>query len=191
MIIIELYQNSIISSYPNSPDAFYKCGAKTIIITHFIFFEKNPHRSFDFVHLYLLTTMGFSPSPPLRKRQIITFTLTWVVYAASYLLRKPLGVVSILFLHRYIDRNSYILLLLRHDSCENVGYPIWVPNWANYLGTQLPSENKILKFFQVCLFALRKFHFVFPSLSIRWARCQDCLLAVRISQTGCLDESDY
>lgn len=31
---------------------------------------------------------------PLRKRQIITFTLTWFVYACSYLLRKPLGVVK-------------------------------------------------------------------------------------------------
>jgi len=30
----------------------------------------------------------------LRKRQLITFSITWIIYASSYFLRKPLGVVK-------------------------------------------------------------------------------------------------
>ena len=37
----------------------------------------------------------------LNRGQILVFTMTWVIYASSYLLRKPLGVVSINFC-RYI-----------------------------------------------------------------------------------------
>ena len=31
---------------------------------------------------------------PLKTRQILTFAVSWIAYASTYLLRKPLGVVS-------------------------------------------------------------------------------------------------
>ena len=31
---------------------------------------------------------------PLQRRQAITFCVTWIVYASSYMLRKPLGVIK-------------------------------------------------------------------------------------------------
>ena len=34
------------------------------------------------------------PENPIRNRQLLAFAVSWIAYASTYLLRKPLGVVS-------------------------------------------------------------------------------------------------
>ena len=60
-----------------------------------------------------------------RKKQIITFTVTWIIYASSYLLRKPLGVVSELY---FVFLNNKIYEDLSQSGPANFIKNLWPSN---------------------------------------------------------------